>query len=346
MKTYLIIATLATIALAEGQPRGANADLDPAPTEVSEQRDGRRDRGATPPLPESKLEKLLESMDLSEEKQTEVRKILETHRKATARRARRHEQQVRRFRERIHQAGRAVTSKAAAVTRRRMQKLTRHNDRLRRRVMKQLREHLNDRQIAKFRGLLRPPETERPKPEDRLMKSLGRVSLTREQKARVRKIIADARAEAMRNALRKIETEVLNPEQREELESQDVFKLPQERRERGEPRRRRARRARDPRGPRKTEGAHRGLMRRGRPRRGDLAGPQGRVSPESPRGHRGPIEGPHRGLMGRVGPGRHLMGEALIPREGAIRARGPHRRCPCCGGICRMSPGKAPLDYR
>jgi len=221
MKKHLLLATmvLATVGMLSVM----------APAE--EVRAGKPDRKRGPRDGAQLLERLVKELNLTEEQQVQVKQIWETHVQAMRNYHKEHGAELKELREKMRAARESGDKDEMKKLAEEMKELGKERVGLAQNLEKQLADVLTKEQLAKAKQILRRGRPGRPggRPGARLLGALRFVDLTDEQKAQVRKILADAKAKAkdakapeakgeiMKAAVEKIRTDVLTEAQRKKL---------------------------------------------------------------------------------------------------------------------------------
>jgi len=176
------------------------------------------------------LERLTRLVSPSEEQLAQIKQVLDTHAQAIRNWQKEHGEEARALHEKMAEARKAGDKDEVEELAKQAQALRRSRAELTESLHKQVREVLTDEQKERARkaGLFGRPAAPRARPIE-LLRLLGRLDLTDEQKAQVKTIMDAARAEAakaegreakvaaLRAGHKKIVETVLTAEQRKKL---------------------------------------------------------------------------------------------------------------------------------
>jgi len=233
MTALCMVGLLAGLALAQEEGREERRKR-AAARERAAQREGRKaraDRG------QQMYEKLIEELKLTEKQEAPVRQILTTHRQEMASWTQQNGPAMRELymklrggRGRRGQEGaepaKTVTEAEKKEASAKLRELQKKRAQLTENVLKQLKDHLTEEQMATAQRVLGRGQRRGPTLSPAMLR---RLYLTAEQQAKVKEIMAAAReaakdkegrgrAEAYRDAMQKIQKDVLTAEQRQKLE--------------------------------------------------------------------------------------------------------------------------------
>jgi len=217
---------LAAIVLAPSLP--ARGEDNPG-KEAKSLRAGRAHRGEWDKLRARRLRELIQSMDLSDEQEAQVRQILQTQRQAVMNWRRENAGKFAELREKLQEARKAQDKAAVEAAIKEMKELGEARKQLHEDLIDQLKKVLDKEQMAKIKRFFADIRR-RGRRGAMLLGAIKRLDLSEEQKAAARKILQAAKAQAnkaekpeekaeiMFAAFAKIRKEVLTDEQRKKLE--------------------------------------------------------------------------------------------------------------------------------
>lgn len=233
MTALCMVGLLAGLALAQEDAREERRKRAGA-RERAAQREG---RGARAERGQEMYEKLIEELKLTEKQEAPVRQILTTYRQGLASWTQQNGPAMRELFAKLGRGGgrrgqegaeaaKTVTEAERKEATEKLRELQKKRIELTENVLKQLKDHLTEEQMATAQRVLGRGQRRGPTLS---LAMLRRLDLTAEQQAKVKEIMAAARqaakdkeprgrAEALRDAMQKIEKDVLTAEQRQKLE--------------------------------------------------------------------------------------------------------------------------------
>ena len=197
--------------------------------------EGRRDRAASRPGDDRPLERLLKELNLTEEQQKQVQQIMDTQQQAVRNWRKENLLALKDRQKQLQDARKSGDEEKIKAARQEVEKIEQSRKALHDNVMKQLKGVLTPDQLekaGKFLEQSREQGREQAREEHpglRMLEGLKALDLTEDQKTRARAIFDDARKKAdaatdpaekeliMKVAREKIDTDVLNEQQREKI---------------------------------------------------------------------------------------------------------------------------------